>query len=173
MNHEAVRELGQALTQALLGLERLHGELVEVIDDKIEHMRRANVAGMNECVDRERRLVRTIGQQEGQRRVAVERLGRAFGMASRKARTLTASQLAQRLPEDSGRQLLSVAGRLKTLTDRATRRNHVAGSLGRGMLAHMDGIVSAMTAPKRQGEAYSDRGRSVAHSPQRLFETVG
>ena len=173
MKNEAVRELSQALIDALLGLEAIHTDLIEMIDAKIEHMRQANVVGMNACVARERDLVRSIGEQEGRRRVTVERLGRAFGMASSQAKRLTASQLAQRMPEDRGCLLMAVADRLKQLTDKATRRNHVAGTLGRGVLKHMDGILSAMTAPQQSGGAYSAGGRSVAQSPQRLFETVG
>lgn len=173
MSNEAVRELGQALIDALLGLETLHQDLVEVIDAKIEHMRQANVVGMNTCVAQERDLVRRIGEQEGRRRVTVERLGRAFGMASSQAKRLTATQLAQRMPEDRGDLLMSVASRLKVLTDKATRRNHVAGALGRGVLNHMDGILSSMTTAQQSAGAYSAGGRSVAQSPQRLFETVG
>lgn len=173
MKNEAVGQLSQELIEALIGLDRLHGKLVEVIDAKIDYMRQADLAGMNACVAQERDLVRSIGEQEGRRRVTVERLGRAFGMASSQAKRLTASQLAQRMPEDRGRSLMAVADRLKKLTDKATRRNHVAGALGRGVLKHMDGILSVMTAPQQSGGEYSAGGRSVAQSPQRLFETVG
>jgi len=161
------------LIMVLDRLEKLHGELAEVIDRKIDRMRVCDVPGMNECLGREQDLVAQVGEKEGLRRVLTDRVGRSFGMSPQKARRLTATQMAERLPAPHGRRLRASAGRLQELARRIERRNRVAGRLSTDVLEHLDTVLSAVTAPPDRSSAYSFAGRSVATAPRRLFEAVG
>ena len=173
MKAEGDKDYGGELVEMLTRLEELHTELAVVIERKIECMRQCDVAGMNECTANERELVGKIGEREGRRRVLTDRLARACGLSARKARRLSAAQLAERLPAGQRSDLLAVTGRLRSLTTGIARRNQVAGRLGGNMLRHMDGILSAMTAPRERSGAYSSAGRTVGATPRQLFETVG
>lgn len=158
----------------LLGrLQGLHAELAEAIDRKIDRMRACDVAGINECLGREQELVGQVGEKEGLRRVLTDRVGRSFGMSPQKARRLTATQLARKLPSSQGQRLLENAGRLQEFTRRIARRNRVAGRLSSEMLEHLDTVLLAVAAPSERHGAYSSGGRSVVSAPKRLFETVG
>ncbi|MHC4234899.1 MAG: flagellar export chaperone FlgN [Planctomycetota bacterium] len=161
------------LIVVLANLERLHAQLAELIDVKIERMRRCDVAGMNECVSGEQELVGKIGEQEGLRRMLTDRMGRGYGMSPQKARRLTACQLAEVIPPPQRDELRDLATRLEALMTRIVRRNRIASQLSGGILAHMDAILSAMISPQVQAGAYSKRGSAVDATPQRLFETVG
>lgn len=161
------------LVMVLNRLEKLHARLAEAIDGKIDRMRVCDVAGINECMGREHELVGQVGEKEGLRRVLTDRIGRAFGMSPQKARRLTATQLAQKLPAPQAERLLESAGRLQELTRRIARRNRVAGRLSGQMLEHLDTVLSAVTAPSDRHGAYSSGGRSAGSAPRRLFEAVG
>lgn len=173
MKAEGDKDHSGELVEMLTRLEELHTELAAVIERKIKCMRECDVAGMSECTANERELVGKIGEGEGSRRLLTDRLARACGLSAQKARRLTAAQLAERLPAAQGSDLLAAAGRLRSLTTRIVRRNHVAGRFGGNMLRHMDVILSAMTAPRERSGAYSSAGRTVGATPRQLFETVG
>ena len=170
--NEGTDYMGQ-LVEVLGRLEGLHGDLAAVVDRKIECMRECDVAGMNECTASERELVGRIGEAEGRRRLLAERLAKSLGLSARQARRMSAAELAEKLPPAPGEQFLAITDRLRSLTARIARRNHVAGSLGGRMLKHMDAVLSAMTAPKETAGAYSPAGKSVATTPRQLFEAVG
>ena len=171
-SHDNVGYCDELIT--VLGrIESLHAELVEAIDRKIDRMRACDVPGMNESTSRERELVGRIGEQEGLRRVLTDRIGRSFGMSPPKARGLTATQLARKLPEPQATRLLACAGRLQELTRTIARRNRVAGRLSGDLLRHLDAVLSAVVATDERQVAYSAGGQSVASVPRRLFETVG
>jgi hypothetical protein len=167
------RNCGSELVDTLCRLEGLHTDLAAVIDRKIECMRECDVAGMNECTASERELIGRIGEGEAHRRMLTDRLARACSLPLQKARGMNADQWAERLPPPDRANLLAVAGRLRSLTTRIARRNHVAGTLGARMLQHMDDVLSAMTAPTTGSGAYSSGGRTVGVASRQLFETVG
>ncbi len=166
------RDWSRMLLESLVELEEVYGRLLDVIEEKIACMRGGEVDGMNACVGKERDAVRLIGEIEGRRRMATSRLVRGFGVSPTRARRMKSAELAEKMPARLRGEWMEVTARLKSLTTRVTRRNQVAGSLGKRMLEHMDVVLSAMTTVPGGG-SYSPAGGTVAGGSQRLFETVG
>jgi len=164
---------GRELIIVLGRLMDLHTLLAELVESKIERMRRCDVTGLSECVRDEQELAGKIGETEGLRRALTDRIGRSYGMSSPKARKLTATQLAERFPPPQRDELLDLARRLQELAMRITRRNQVAARISGAMLTHLDTVLSAMTVGGAEPGAYSQRGRRLEAEPKRLFETVG
>ena len=173
--NDSAEPTAAGLITVLGRLEGLHGQLAQLIDQKIDRMKRADVEGINACTSREHELVGKIGEQESLRRLLTERLTRAYGMSPRKARTAvggTVTQLAEKLASPQREQLLDVAGRLSGLANRIARRNRVAGMLGTEMLRHLSGVLCSAAGGGRD-VAYSPRGCAEGGAARRLFETVG
>lgn len=150
-----------------------HERLAELIEAKIRSMRSCDTAGMNALAAEERALVRGIGELESRRRVLTDRIVRSYGISSARGRRLTVQQLSEKLSAEHRPGVLQAAERLRELTSRIARRNRLAGEIGRHMLKHMDRMLTAMTAARHSGCAYSPAGRAGGSAPQRLFETVG
>ncbi len=161
------------LVATLIRLEELHTELEAVIEKKISCMKTCDVPGMNECTAGERELVGQINNAEGHRLLLTDRVARSCGLSVQKVRRMNADELAKQVQPAKRADLLTVSNRLRSLTTRIARRNHVAGTLSTRMLGHMDSVLTAMTAPKEGSGAYTPAGRTAGSASRQLFETVG
>jgi len=155
--------------------------MADLVEEKIERMRRGDVAGLSDYAIREEALIAQISEREGLRRVVTDRIARRYGMSTQKARTLTAAYVAPRLASPWGEEVLCTAGRLRELAGRIGRRNRVASQLSGAILRHMDAVFAAMTSPRRRGDSLASyrpsgaTGSSGASTPaaRRIFEAIG
>jgi hypothetical protein len=103
----------------------------------------------------------------------MDAIGAQMGLPSRQARTMTASQLADRLAKPQGEELLAVVGRLRETMAQVARVNRVAGAVSCGILGHLKAIFDSVTALAGKPQGYSGTGRAIGVCGARLIETVG
>ncbi len=157
----------------LLGdVDGLHRELLQAVRGKTEAMRRSDVPHIQACTEEERSLVIRIQEREGLRRQLMDVIGKDLGLSGRKARTMSASRLAQRLDEPYRTQITEVAATLKGTMTQLVRDNRVAGLIAREVLGHLRGIFSCIGASVRQPVGYAADGAVVSGTDQKIIETV-
>jgi hypothetical protein len=164
-----VRSLVQLLEELCAG----HGDLLNLIERKSDSMKRADIETMSRLVDREQELVKFINERNGLRRQLMEAIGSQIGVSPRKARLMTASQLAARLPEAEGRCIRGAAEKLGNAMARVSKANRMAAVISRGILAHLKAVFAAVATPENRKAGYTDAGGAVSANDPLLFEAVG
>jgi hypothetical protein len=164
----------QELAQQLDRLESLHRRLLEIINRKIEAMRRSDIDEIRACLDPEAALVQQIAEQEGRRKRMVGQMGQQLGLSPSRARTVNLRRLADRLPPEQRPPLLHATDRLRTAVAKVAERNRVAGVIAREILRHFRHVFSAMTSGGGPGpESYTHHGQRQTVAPKRLLDAVG
>jgi len=168
-----VQERVESLFVLLQRLEGLHVNLRAVLSDKLESMKKSDLAALHESVERERALTARINEQEGLRKQLMERIGRGYGLASQAARTLSAGRLAERLTEAHRGRLDAAASRLRAAVVEVAKINAMIGRVSSQVLKHLGALFGQIGGAEASPGAYSKSGRTVAGRPFELFEAVG
>lgn len=171
--NKAARQRVESLLVLLERLEGLHLELRIVLDDKLESMRKSDMAALQDCVERESALIGRINEQEGLRKQLMERIGRGFGIASQAARMLPARRLANRLAEPQRGKIEAMTDRLKTAVTEVSKTNAMIGRVSSQVLKHLGEMFAQARGAEAAPGVYSKSGRTVAARPVELFEAVG
>jgi len=154
-------------------LKDLHGQLLVLIQLKMDAMRRADLAVVNELNQREQAMVRRLEEREGLRRPLMDSIGAELGLPSRAARELTVSQLAARLSEPARRSLVDAANELRAVVAQVARLNRVAGAFTRDVMNHLKWVFASVR-PKEDGPSgYTGMGVAATAADLRIFEAVG
>jgi hypothetical protein len=169
----AISKHVRSLVQVLEELGVSHGELLDLIEQKTDAMKRADIETMGSLVDREQAVVKHINERNGLRRQLMEAIGSQIGIGPRNARLMTASQLAARLPEPEGRSIRGAAKKLGDAMTLVSKANRMAGAISRGILAHLKAVFAAVSTPENQKAGYTDAGGAVSANDPLLFEAVG
>lgn len=161
------------LVRLLDGLAVTHTELLDAVREKLAAMKRADLHTMREMTIKEQTLARTIQEREGLRRQIMDIIGSQIGLASGEARTLTVSQLATRLPAESGQALTCSVQKLRDIMHKVAQSNRVAGVACREVINHMKWVFASVRPKDDPPVAYADNGALVGSSATKLFEVVG
>ncbi len=163
-----------ALLTLLERLAVLHDQLRDVICEKVERMRTADIEGMRSCIDREAALVEQVTEQEGLRRQIMIAVGQSLGISPSRARSMNIRVLANRLAEPGGTRLLAAADRLRRVVAQVAERNRVAGLIAREILGHFRHVFAAMTTTggARVG-GYTHQGGLDVPTRRRLLDALG
>lgn len=153
-------------------LRDLHGQLLALIQFKMDAMKRADLPAVNELNQREQAMVRRLEEREGLRRQLMDSIGAELGLPPRAARVLTVSQLAARLTEPARRSLLDSANELRSVAVKVARLNRVAGAFTREVTTHLKWVFAAVRPKEDSPSGYTGTGVAAA-ADLRLFEAVG
>ncbi len=154
-------------------LRMLHEELFRVCDAKIDAMRRADTEAIQAACDHEQLIVTRMNEREGFRMQLMEAIGQDLGMAKSTARSLTVSQLAERLPEPERGLVMDAASRLRNAMAASAQANRVAATVAREVVQHMKWVFAAVRPAEAASQGYTGRGQTVAITDASLFEAVG
>ncbi len=166
-------ERAKDLVRLLGGLGELHGQLVKVVRNKIDAMKRADRPAMRELAQQEHALTTKIQEREGLRRQITDLVGEQVGLSPGEGRSLTMSQLASRLSHSLRCELLDAGGELRETVSKLARANRVAGVVSRDILNHLKWVFASVRSEDEQPAGYSGDGALVSHAGTRIFETVG
>lgn len=173
MNDAAAHREANALAQVLDQLSALHGSMTEVISQKIEQMRRADMEGMRDSAAKEQDLLERITERDGLRRQVTDRLGKSLGMSAGRARAMTARQLAEKIGPPVGDQILGAAQTLRATMNKLALTNRTAGAISGKIVEHLHGVFAAMSEAPGDGAEYERGGRVGMTNGRQLFEAVG
>lgn len=161
------------LVALLETLHELHLELLGIVQERIDAMKRADIAGMRDVGNREQALVQRISEREGLRKQLVDDIGRDMGMAPRAARAMSASQFAERIAgkRRGAVQRLTVA--LRETLARIARANQTSSMIAQGVLGHFRAIFESARTDDASGAGYGGSGKAIAEQDARIFDAVG
>ncbi len=161
------------LVKLLGSLQRLQGQLLILIQSKIDAMKRADIPAMRDLNDQEQTVVKQLQERDGFRRQLMDAIGEELGLPPRSARALSVSQLASRLPEPARTNLLDAAGRLRGAVSQVAQANRVAGAVSREILNHLKWVFASVRPAEGKPVGYSGQGVPVGPCDTRILETVG
>lgn len=161
------------LLMLLERLDRLHGELGDVLREKLQTMRRSDLDGIHACVHREQNLARRIDEQNGLRKQLTVKIGRAFGIAPETARAMTASGLAARVTDPYGERILDAAQRLKRTVVQVERTNRMVHQVSSRVLSHLHQVFSSIAEETEPADGYTPTGGTQTGQRRELFEAIG
>ena len=161
------------LVRLLGSLQRLQGQLLTLVQSKIDAMKRADFSAMRDLNDQEQAVVKRLQEREGFRRQLADAIGEEVGLPPRSARALPVSQLAARLPEPERTDLLDAAGKLRRAVSRVVQANRVAGAVSREILNHLKWVFASVRPGEEKPVGYSGQGVAVGPCETRILETVG
>lgn len=157
----------QELVTLMSGLETMYGELTQLLEAKVEAMRRADVEGMSQLGAKEIALTQRMHERDTLRKQVLERIGKSIGLNNARSRTLTVSQLTTHLDEPQRATLMDAAKRLRTAVFRSARVNRLAGAVARDVLEHMRWVFASV---RPKGQASGDySGARIEH---RILDAV-
>lgn len=156
------------LVTLMSGLETMYGELTQLLEAKVEAMRRADVEGMSQLGAKEIALTQRMHERDVLRKQVLERIGKGIGLNSTRSRTLTVSQLTAHLDESQRALLLDAAKRLRTAVFRSARVNRLAGAVARDVLEHMRWVFASVRPKVQAGGDYGG-----ARMEFRILDAVG
>lgn len=170
--NQVVARSGNLVT--LMGdLKKLHDEMLSVIQQKLNAMRRADTDALNSCVARERFLAERVQKQEGLRRQLVQILWKELGLPSEQSSGLGLRDLAERLPEPRRGQLLVLGEELRELIGKIDNANKVVALVTGEMLKHFRHVHSAMARSGPSTGRYAANGQIAVERPTQVFDAVG
>ena len=166
---DGLRELIQLLDRITTTNEALRLR----INEKIDAIKRADIESLRLATLEEQKLVKEIENHNGIRRPLMDRLGVALGLDPAVGRTMTVSQLLERLPEKSAEALTAAATRLRDVMVQVTQTNRAAGTICETMLGHLSAVFTSAASWGQDATSYSNRGGLVATHEARIIEAVG
>jgi len=161
------------LIRLLGGLEELNKQLAAVLEAKIGVMARADVAGMAQCEDNERKLVEQLRDRDGIRRQLMDSIGVELGLGPRVGRTLNLTQLGQRVPESERPALSTAADALRRAVLQVRQVERVASSVSREVLDHLRWVFAAVKPRDEKPNVYSGDGVFIRSDAASMVELVG
>lgn len=143
------------------------------INEKIDAVKRADLAAMRAATLAEQKLVDEIERHNEVRRPLMDRIGAAMGLGPAVGRTMTISQMIERLPADRAEALAGAGARLRGVMIRVAQANRVASEICRGVLGHLSEVFKSAMSSAGESAGYSNRGGAVASRESRIIEAVG
>jgi hypothetical protein len=169
---EMVDKQARSLVRLLWDLRALQERLLEVVEARIDAMKRADLGAMRELGEREEALTRKIYERDGLRRQLADTIGEALGAPARSGRSLTVRQLAARVGDAVRPELLDAAAGLRDAVLRVVRANRIAGIIACELVQHLRWVFASVR-PAAHPVGYSGAGAVVGPAGTRLFEAVG
>ena len=167
--HKRLKEL----TVLLAEMKRLHEGLLSAARRKSEAMRRADTQAMEQAGREERALADRIKDQEGLRKVLMERIGERMGFSAPQARKMSISELARSVAEPIRTQLTVLGAELRKLASEIARLNRIAALVSQEMVRHFRAVYEAMTQQSQTGEFYGRTGRPQSGVSAAVIDTTG
>ncbi len=171
-NQQRIARLGDLVT-LLDQLREMYEEMLALIDQKIDAMRKADLDAMRVCQEAEQDLTRRVNEREGLRRQLMDAIGAELRLPPGAGRALSISQLTDKLGKSERAPTISAADRLKNTIAKVAQANRVAGVISGEIVHHLRWVFAAVQPREEKPAAYSGAGVVVPRPGARLFETVG
>jgi flagellar FlgN protein len=154
-------------------LERMHGELHEVLVQKLEAIRGARIGDMQKWSSREREIIEAIVEQDGLRKQLSTQIGRDVGTGDTESKVFTVRHLANAMGEPFRTRLLSASVSLRKSVESVRKVNEFVGRVSVQVMTHMRDVFESMADPAAESDAYDPRGSVAVGQSRELFEAIG
>jgi flagellar biosynthesis/type III secretory pathway chaperone len=162
---DAMSELMQVLQQEL----RWQQDLAEVLEQKLDAMRRYDTSRLDMLTAREQQLAQRI-QLHDKKRASVVRQAAAGLFPQQKKAWANARELALAAAEPLRSQLLSLAGLLREAVRKVQRLNNINRVASEKILNHFNQIFQIIAQTGRDIGLYGREGRKSLLEQNRLLD---
>lgn len=174
MTGDKVDSLFQDLVELLRRLIDYESDLLALLNEKLEAMRRADSDGMLALSMREGELTAKIAKTDGDRHALVGSLCRALDIqCGRNTGAVPLREIAARLDPGRRHVALDCAERLRRRMLEVAEANRVVELVSREMLAHFKNVFSAIVQDDGEAETYSSHGQVKPASGARMIDAMG
>jgi hypothetical protein len=155
-------------------LVRLHEQMIATLDRQLAAARAADGDSMRQCQEQTEELVRQVARVEAQRRTLSRNLAIQVGIdAGPVGRGVTASVLANALPEPHRSRLIHQAGLLRQRIQEVDRLNKLLADVSRRILLHIRSAYEMVARAAGTTGVYAANGRLRREARSTVFEVVG
>lgn len=154
-------------------MEKLQTKMLELVGEKIDAMKRADLAGLHRLREQERALVERIREREGLRCQLLDLIGRGLGLPAPAGRALSVSQLAERIPLSEKKNFMDAALRLRSVVFHLAHANRLAGVISREVLNHVRWVFASVRPAESPTSGYAVDGARKSEPDARILEAVG
>ncbi len=169
MEQKRLREFSRLLD----ALCQLQMELADVLQLKLDAMRRADLPAMQRVGEREVALVRSIEQRNGLRLQLMDAMANDWQLPEGAGRTMTMSQLTARLSGGARDGLVCVVDRLRDAVALVARTNATVSVVAREVVGHLRWVFASVRPADEQPTGYAGDGAVVTVPTAGIFEMMG
>lgn len=159
------------LIRLLDAMRDLYADLHSLRQARLSAMRRADVAELARLDEQEAAAANRLQERDGLRKQLMDAIGTELGVAS--GRTMTVSQLTDRLSADAGHAVRRAADGLRETVHQVAQINRVIGLTAREVISHMNWVFAAVRPQPDRPQGYAPGGAVVTGDSSRIFEIVG
>jgi flagellar biosynthesis/type III secretory pathway chaperone len=155
-------------------LEQLHGHvrrLAELSAAKLDLMRSADAAGLQDCACEEGRVLDELGRIEQKRTALFAQLAQALHAPALLAAGL--SEIAGRLPGTRGAQLRARASGIRDAAERLQKNNRRAADVARNLHSHIRSVFSELARANQESAVYGHKGQPQPTRTKSWVDAVG
>jgi len=174
MSSDKVDSLFPELVDLLRRLVGYESDLLALMNEKLDAMRRADSDGMLALSMREGELTARIAKTDSERHALVGSLCRALDIhCGRNPGAVPLREIAARLDPGRRHVALECAERLRRLMLEVAEANRVVELVSREMLAHFKNVFSAIVQDDGDAETYSPHGQVKPAGGARMIDAMG
>lgn len=174
MNHGTANKLAGELAALIEQLIDKQVALRNLVQQKLQAMRRCDAEEMLRVSQREGDLTGEVAALEGKRTGLVVQMCAALDISARAdAKGVSLRTLISKLDQQSGRLLAGVAERLRGEMLKLAEANRVVQLVCQEMMAHFKAIFAAMVQSEHDAPTYSARGEVGAAVGARVLDATG
>jgi hypothetical protein len=161
------------LVMLLTHMRRLHERMLGTVQGKLESIRRADTEAIHKAGRGEGELARQIKDQEGLRRLLMDKVGAELGVPAAQARKMTVNELASHVSEPARAQLTVLGAEIRKLAMEIARINRINALVSHEMLRHFRNVYETMTQGTAPRNVYGRTGRPQRGDAMALLDTTG
>lgn len=151
-------QLCKKLNKVLDTYISIHKELLSVLIEKKEAMRRADSEHIKKCLTKEHELAAGVERLNTERQTLILELARECNIAGDK-NNITITRIAEQLPETSRKILLVKAESLKGIIKSIKKESTIIRTSGEMLSAHLAGLMHKINALASATGLYGCNGR--------------
>lgn len=163
--------LADNLVRLLNDLADLQGELTSVMQQKIETIKKADIAALEQANARELALINRAVERDGLRRQLTRRI--LSGLGLEESERLRLSEIAEHFREPMRSRLLVASSGLKAKLQAVERTRVKTTLITQAMLLHLHDVLNVVTRGQADPDVYAPSGKRADASSANVFEAVG
>lgn len=172
MNQPRLDNLIRDLVRLLSELRQQHSELVELMRQKLEAIKRADSDLISSITAREQSLATRLLEREGLRRQIVQKILSELKVDRDDPKPIRLIELAEYLAEPRRSQVLVAAAGLREKVEEMDRLRITTMLVTQEMLKHLNEIMQVMTSGGLT-DVYGRTGQRQGSAGAHVFEAVG
>ena len=159
------------LMAALGGWHRQLSDLVQITEQKLSAMRRADITAMHACMQEESTALQTIAAGEQERRAILAAVAQRLHLPADATPQL--SKIAERLAEPESSHLRAKTLGLQELAERLKKRKSLAAVVARSLQSHVRAALAEVSGVNQSSIGYGPSGRAEQRITRSWVDAVG